>query len=49
MIKQAGVGDWTVKDFVQIIIQAEIKAKKQLVSDAEKIIDVTPVKPKENG
>jgi len=46
MGRQAGIGDFTVKDFVQIVIQAETEAKKQLMSGEEKIIDVTPTKPK---
>ena len=46
MARKAGVGEVTAKDFVQMVIQAEKEAKKRLVSEAEKLIDVTPGKSK---
>ena len=49
MVRQAGIGDFTIKDFIQIVIQAEAVARKKLVSEAEKIIDVTPGKSKKKG
>ena len=38
MARKAGVGEVTVKDFVQIVIQAETEAKKRLVLGEDKII-----------
>ena len=49
MVRQAGVGDFTIKDFVQMVIEAEAVARKKLDSEAEKIIDVTPGKSKKKG
>ena len=43
MVKHAGIGDFTVKDFVQIVIAAEAVARKKLALDVE-VIDVTPIK-----